>query len=114
MKTHFRFNGEAECGIDSKRLTNLANEVNCKKCMKKKAFKYAIAEYEAQHMRNFMAQPGRTIMEPWKHGEFMSCSSCGGNYFRTGDRTCYGHYDNFHCIKCGHVESRLTETGMSF
>lgn len=113
MKTHFRFNGEAECGIDSKRLTNLANEVDCQKCMKKKAFKYAISEYEAKRERQFNEQIPRVMREPWWDG-YIECRSCGGKYFRQGDRTCYGHYDNYVCSNCGHVESRLTEIGMAF
>lgn len=61
-----------------------------------------------------MAQVPRTRIEPWKPGVFMLCSECKHGYFRIGDRTCYGHYQDYVCANCGHKESRLTEKGMSF
>ena len=118
-KTHFAvkvaFSTEfvASCGRGT-RMSENVYDVSCGLCKQRSAFILAKDEADSERHRQFMMQPGRTIMEPWKHGEFMSCSCCNGNYFRTGERTCYGHYDNFHCISCGHIESRLTEVGMSF
>lgn len=116
MKTHYTpdNSNETACGRESKRVTTNTFEVDCRSCIIRNSFQQAHHLAGIEKEKRFLAQPGRTIMEPWRHGEFMSCKSCGGNYFRTGDRTCYGHYDNFHCINCGNVESRLTETGMSF
>jgi hypothetical protein len=90
-------------------------EVTCLVCISRNAFKAAHHKaVEAKHAA-FLAIPPREMFEPWHEGNVpMVCSNDGGVLFRIGDRTCYGHYQNFHCASCGHVESRLTETGMSY
>jgi hypothetical protein len=114
MKTHYMTKTGRACHLTSVgRNTDNTFAVTCGFCMKKPEFKAAedaalIAKQEA-----FDAQVPSMVREPWKAGA-MKCSECGHERFRHGDRTCYGHYDNWHCAACGHVESRLTETGMSF
>lgn len=88
--------------------------VTCLACQNSGAYQALKAEQDAARLVAFMAQTPRHFGEPWKTGETITCKTCGGKEFRNGDRTCHGHYDNFHCAECGNVESRLTETGMSF
>lgn len=114
MKTHFMTKAGRACHLKSVgRNTDNTFAVDCGFCMKKPAFKVAedaalIAKQEA-----FDAQEPTAVHEPWGEG-MMSCRSCGHMKFRETDRSCYGHYSNHVCANCGNVESRLTETGMSF
>lgn len=114
-KTHYAHgpHGNA-CKRASAKSTTNVHRVDCLACQKSDQFIAAKAEADAQRHEKFMAQIPRNFMEPWQAGKFLLCSSCGNGFFRIGDRTCCGHYDNFHCSKCGHIESRLTERGMSF
>jgi hypothetical protein len=115
-KTHFQLEGTiAACGRSPKKwaLTDNALRVTCGQCATKPAYIDALAVAAAEKMERFLAQEPRTIKEPWMEGT-MTCSNCGGEKFREADRTCYGHYSNHVCADCGHNESRLTETGMSF
>ena len=88
--------------------------VTCGLCQVKGDYIKAKEEADAVRKALFESQVPRTFMEPWNGKGNITCRDCGEDKFRHGDRTCYGHYDNFHCANCGHVESRLTETGMSF
>jgi len=105
------------CGRASSRSTTNVYRVDCLNCKGSDQFLAALAKCEAVKQEKFEAQVPQTFFEPW-HMPYNSilivCKSCGGNTFRQGDRTCHGHYDNWHCSNCGGVESRLTETGMSF
>lgn len=115
-KTHYEHgpHGNA-CGRASSKSTPNVNRVDCLACKKSDQFIAAKEEWDKRRHEAFMATEPRTFGEPWgKYGEVIVCKSCGGNTFRMGDRTCYGHYDNFHCSNCDNIESRLTETGMSF
>jgi hypothetical protein len=120
LKTHFAVkppfdaSETAACGRGRNgHMTADTYGVTCLSCKGKDSF--ILAEDEAKSARHarFMAQEPRQMAEPWKDRQVI-CSKCSGDLFRYGDRTCYGHYQNFHCAACGHVESRLTETGMSF
>lgn len=112
LKTHYRHNGESECGTQSSHLTNHAHEVSCGRCKRKPGFQYAMMAFESAKAQAFTAQVPRRISEPWRDGNIVC--ECGNDTFRIGDRSCYGHYDNYHCAECGEIQSRLTETGMSF
>lgn len=110
-KTHF-ING---CGRERK--VAAVSQVTCLVCQATPQFIETKANTDAARQAAFEAQVPRTFSEPWHqpYGKVpLTCKNCAGRLFRQGDRTCYGHYDNFHCASCGHVESRLTETGMSF
>lgn len=97
------------------RTTDNVNQVTCGRCVKQPVFKQAQGEALAKEAETFLAQEPRPVQEPWRDGT-MLCSECGGTLFRIGNRTCHGHYQDYHCANpaCSHVESRLTETGMSF
>jgi hypothetical protein len=114
MKTHFEHgpHGNA-CGRAGRRSTTNVYAVTCLNCQKSDQFLAARRLADDVRHQNFLAQTPRAFREPWKDGN-ITCRACGGGDFRMGDRTCYGHYENYHCATCGHVESRLTETGMSF
>lgn len=118
MKLHFAvkvpFSTEhaAACGRGA-RITDAVQRVDCLNCKKQDSYILAKDESDAYNHSAFMAQVPREFKEPWNDGN-VKCRNCGCVLFREGDRTCYGHYQNFHCSFCGHVESRLTETGMSF
>lgn len=115
LKTHFTDGGSA-CGRGRFHLPDVSR-VTCQVCQTKPAFIEAKAKADAEHKAAFEAQVPRLVMEPWHkpYGQVqMVCKGCGGGRFRQGDRTCMGHYDNWHCAGCGHIESRLTETGMCF
>lgn len=120
MRTHFAvkvaFSTEvvASCGRGSRVDSNVYN-VDCLACQKRDAYILAKDEADSKRHAAFMAQEPRQFMEPW-HTEkkAMRCRNCGNGTFRMGDRTCYGHYQDYVCAECGHKESRLTETGMSF
>lgn len=114
MKRHLAIgpHGNA-CGRVGKHTTTNVYNVTCLNCQKNDQFIEAKRISDEVKQRQFMEQMPRVIREPWWDGD-IECRSCGGKYFRHGDRTCYGHYDNFHCSNCGHVESRLTEIGMAF
>lgn len=122
MRTHFAvrppydMTKQAACGQKGKyvRLDDNAFRTDCLKCQDTDAHILALDEAKSERHKAFMAQPGKTVMEPWQPGKFMLCKSCGNGMFRHGERTCHGHYDNWHCVNCGNVESRLTETGMCF
>lgn len=114
MKTHFEHgpHGNA-CGRASARSTTSVYAVDCLACQKSDQYAAAKDVADAAKHERFMAQVPRQIGEPWREGHIV-CRECDGDLFRIGDRTCYGHYQNYVCAACGHVESRLTETGMSF
>lgn len=113
-KTHYQHgpHGNA-CGRASNSHTTNVYRVTCLSCQKSDQFLAAREIADSARHQAFMAQEPRVISEPWKYGNVV-CRECNGDKFRIGDRTCYGHYENFHCANCGHVESRLTETGMAF
>lgn len=121
-KTHHAVEARNAIGYESacgrgRRLAETPSRVTCDLCKAKPAFIEAKARVDAARQAAFEAQVPRTFSEPWHqpYGSVpMVCKGCGGDQFRHGDRTCMGHYDNFHCAACGHIESRLTETGMSF
>ena len=117
MKTHFAvpvaFSTEvvASCGR-GKRLDSNVYRVDCELCKNRDA--YILAKEEADRKKHdaFIAQTPRQFGEPWKDG-IIVCQN-GHDLFRYRGRSCYGHYDDFVCSECGDVQSRLTETGMSF
>lgn len=114
MKTHFEHgpHGTA-CGRASSKTTTNVYRVDCGACVKRDSFLAAKdAADEAKHLA-FLAKEPREYREPWDKG-IITCNWCGNTAFRLGERTCYGHYDNFHCANCNAIESRLTERGMSF
>lgn len=113
-KIHFEHgpHGNA-CGRASSRSTTNVHRVDCRACGKTPQFIEAMATAQAVKMEQFLAQEPRVIKEPWKEG-YIECTQCGWDQFRMADRTCHGHYENYVCAACGHNESRLTETGMSF
>ena len=116
MKTHYEHgpHGTA-CGRASSKTTTNTLSVDCQSCIIRNSFQEAHQRAVLAKERAFLAQTPIRINEPWGEGKaIVVCSQCKGDLFRIGDRTCYGHYDNYHCAKCGNVESRLTETGMSF
>jgi hypothetical protein len=113
VKYHFVVESGLACGRQGKVITDRVGKVTCLNCQKSPEFIEAKAEVDAQLHAAFLAQTPREYREPWGEG-VIRCSECGGQEFRMGNRTCYGHYQNYHCGACGHVESRLTETGMSF
>ncbi len=113
-KIHFNINNRSACGRGTwLSQPDLVSMVDCLACMKQPEYIKAKEAHDAARKAAFDAQEPRTVIEPWKRSEVMSCKSCGGDKFRQGDRTCYGHYDNWVCANCGNTESRLTETGMS-
>ena len=93
--------------------TSDVSRVTCLNCQATPAYATAKADHDAERARAFMAQTPRQFREPWNTGNIV-CKSCGNDRFRMGDRTCYGHYENYVCSACGGTESRLTETGMAF
>lgn len=113
MKTHYEHgpHGNA-CGRASSNSTTEPHRVTCLVCQKSDQFLAAKSVADAAKHEAFMAQTPRQFREPWKSGNIVC--ECGSDLFRMGNRTCYGHYQNYHCSACGHIESRLTETGMSF
>lgn len=114
MKYHFEVNGKSACGR-GKNATAIARAVTCLVCKSRPDFIAAKAESDAARQAAFEAQVPREFAEPWHPRPVtIVCRECDGRLFRQGDRTCHGHYANYHCAACGHVESRLTETGMSF
>lgn len=125
LKTHYEHgpHGNA-CGRASARSTTEAGRVTCLACQKSDQFIAAKKVADESRKAAFEAQKPHKIAEPWKQGHIIcsgfvydlsdALSKCGNDLFREGDRSCYGHYQSFHCSKCGHIESRLTETGMSF
>lgn len=118
MRTHFSvkqpFSTEsaAACGRGRRMDTNVYR-VDCLNCQKQDAYILAKDEADSERHKRFMAQEPRAIPEPWRDGH-ITCRNCGAQNHRVGDRTCYGHYQDYVCADCGHKESRLTETGMSF
>lgn len=107
-KTHFT-NG---CGRGQS-TTDDVRRVTCLFCNTSEPFLSAKAAADAAKREAFQAQVPQQFREPWNTGNIV-CKSCGNDRFRMGDRTCYGHYENYVCSACGGTESRLTETGMSF
>lgn len=115
VKYHLVTESGPACGRAAKVITDRVFQVTCLNCQKTPVFIEAKADLDAQRKAAFMAQEPRQYIEPWHTKTVaMVCKNCSGELFREGDRTCYGHYANYHCAACGHVESRLTETGMSF
>lgn len=113
-KIHFEINGNPACGRGTRTHASVT-QVTCGLCAQKDAYIEAMAKAQADKMERFLAQEPRAMIEPWHEGRVtMSCGECGHMKFREADRTCYGHYANYVCANCGHTESRLTETGMSF
>lgn len=114
MKTHYEHgpHGTA-CGRASTMTTTDVYRVTCLVCQSRDQFLAAKKVADEVRRTAFEAQVPRNFSEPWREG-IIICRSCGSENFRQGERTCYGHYDNFHCSNCGHVESRLTETGRAF
>lgn len=111
MKTHFGTEKFSACNR-GKVVTEHTRQVTCLLCQDTDLFKRAKVTADIARQEAFMAQ------EPRQHsaqfGGPVTCSSCAGTQFRIGERSCYGHYENYHCANCGHVESRMTETGMCF
>lgn len=112
-KTHLKTATGAACGRAAKFTSEHVNRVTCLNCKNQPEYINAAAEATARETEAFLAQEPRVFTEPWKPGT-ITCSTCLGTLFREGNRTCYGHYANYVCANCGGVESRLTETGMSF
>lgn len=114
MRTHYEHgpHGTA-CGRAASRTTTNTYAVDCRACGKTPAFIAAQETAAAVKMERFLAQEPVVTREPWREGN-IKCSECGHDKFREADRTCYGHYSNHVCGRCGHTESRLTETGRSF
>jgi hypothetical protein len=116
MRTHFAIDTTtgliSACGR-GKRIDLNVYRVDCGLCKQKAMFIDAHAAAETEREAAFMRQEPRIIPEPWRDGHLV-CRNCGGDQFRVGDRTCYGHYQDYVCAGCGNKESRLTETGMSF
>ncbi len=120
MRTHFAVTPPFDttpvsaCGR-GRRLDFNAFHIDCGNCTKSDPFILALDEAKSAKHALFMAQEPRLMREPW-HTEvvYIICKECGHNLFRMGDRTCYGHYQDYVCGRCGNKESRLTETGMSF
>lgn len=104
---------DAACGRNTVYVTEHVNQVTCLVCKKQPEFVEAQTAALALEAEAFLAQEPRVTKEPWKDGN-IECSVCKGDLFREANRTCYGHYSNHVCANCGHTESRLTETGMSF
>lgn len=96
------------------RTTTTVRQVDCRLCQDTLVFKNLKEADDAARKAAFDAQEPRIVAEPWQRDTTMICKACGHDRFRHADRTCYGHYDNWVCANCGHTESRLTETGMSF
>ncbi len=116
MKIHFSLEGPAvACRFKAKRWTALVSRVDCLRCQKTPEFIEVKAAADKVKQEAFDAQEPRIIREPW-HQEvvYMVCKACGHNLFRYRGRSCMGHYEDHVCSRCGNVESRLTETGMSF
>lgn len=117
-KTHFSIDPAnslaVACGrsVNDHGQTPFTARVTCGTCKSRDAFKEQEVKDKAAKHERFMAQEPREYREPWRDG--LITDSQGHTLFRMGDRTCYGHYENFHCSECGEVVSRLTETGMSF
>lgn len=110
-QAHNNMNMISACGVGRRIDTNVYR-VDCLKCQGLSEYRLVKEKADAAKQAEFMAQTPRQMGEPWRDG-LIVCRNCQGDLFRIGDRTCYGHYANFHCSSCGHVESRLTETGMS-
>lgn len=112
-KTHYAHgpHGNACKRASAKGTTNVYR-VDCLACQKSDQFTAAKAEADAKRHETFMAQVPREFKEPWHEGN-IECPQ-GHRLFRLGDRTCYGHYENFHCAECGEVVQRMTERGMMF
>lgn len=108
MKIHYTDG----CGR-GKATTSDVRRVSCLICNTSEPFLTAKAAADVAKREAFYAQTPRQFREPWRSGNIV-CRECGGDEFRMGDRTCYGHYENYVCSACGHSESRLTETGMAF
>lgn len=114
VKPPFDMTEVAACGRGSRIRSNVF-DVDCRNCQKQDSFILAMDEAKSAKHKAFMAQEPRPMSEPWHEGNVpMVCKNCQGNLFRVGERTCYGHYQNYVCSACGGTESRLTETGMSF
>lgn len=111
-KIHFKKSSRVACGREG-RTTDQVNRVTCLNCKKQPEFIDEQTLALAKEAEAFLAQEPRRFAEPWKPGHII-CDQCLGDQFRRGNRTCYGHYDNFVCAACGSTQSRLTETGMSF
>lgn len=116
MKRHFAIGNATACGRGS-RPTDDVRYVTCQLCKNTPAFKDEEARFLHAKMLAFYAQVPSTFNEPWiREAQHITCRECGGTYFRQGDRSCHGHYENYHCANsaCDGTEQRLTETGMSF
>jgi hypothetical protein len=120
-KTHFSIDPANSLAVACGRTVNdhgqtpFTDRVTCLACQSRSEYLDQKVKDAARKHERFMAQTPRRIQEPWhEDGKLMVCRECGNDTFRIGDRTCYGHYQNYHCADCAHVESRLTETGMSF
>lgn len=127
VKTHLGITSsmgiQSACGR-GERMDLSVHYVNCLNCKSKPVFIKAMELHEAAKKAAFQEQTPRMVREPWHEGiTYIICRGksvtgvgevCGNDHFREADRTCYGHYANYVCDACGHTESRLTETGMSF
>lgn len=115
MKTHYEHgpHGNA-CGRVGNRSSTDVYRVDCLNCLKAEQFIEAKRIADEVRQAKFEAQVPRTYREPWGELDNITCRICNGDKFRIGPRGLYGHYENYHCAECGHVESRLTEIGMSF
>lgn len=118
-KTHFSVDPanslDVACGrnVNDFGQTPFVERVTCQSCKGKGEYNRALRDHLLLKEQRFLAQAPREYREPWNDGN-IACRECSGVLFRIGDRTCYGHYENYHCDECGHVESRMTERGMSF
>lgn len=113
MRTHLSMGiAGTECGR-GKRSSRNVFDVDCQLCQNTDRYRVALVIAKERKEAAFQAQTPREVREPWREG-VITCRECQGTQFRERDRTCYGHYANYQCSNCEHVESRLTETGMSF
>jgi hypothetical protein len=113
MRTHFTIKNQRPICGRGKRVTDNISRVDCRLCLARPETVEFMAKAAAEKTAAFLAQEPRRYAEPWKPGDII-CSECGHNLFRYAGRSCMGHYSEHVCAKCGHSESRLTETGMSF
>lgn len=116
MKTHLAITSPtgvaSACGRGA-RMDTSASRTTCLNCQRQPEYIEAKANADAKAEAAFWAQtpgPARGQFDT----ENIVCRECDGDMFRPKGRSCYGHYEDYKCANCGHVTSRITETGMSF
>jgi hypothetical protein len=113
-KTHFVSPHRPDtpaCRLSKGRTTDNPFQVTCSLCKGTTRWFEALANAQAAKKAAFEAQV------PTQHSDFMGrpiMCSCGNDTFRYQGRSCMGHYEDYVCSNCGAINSRLTETGMSF